>query len=94
MLDRADARASVDQSVRLPDYFSCKNCIAYKGYYLHAPNHPLAGKNGDVNMCYILQDRGTCAKKVLANAVAAGNVQIHLHFSDPGQPPRLTGGGL
>lgn len=80
MID-SKATASIDQSVRMPDYFDCHNCIAWKGYYLYLPNHPMATKSGDVNMCYILQDQGACAKQILANAINSGSVQIVLHLS-------------
>lgn len=71
MLDqKTTAQAAIDQSVRLPDYFSCQNCIAWKNNY---------------NMCYILQERHVCAKQMLAKALSIGAVQIHLHLVNPPQ---------
>lgn len=92
MLDKTKARASVEQSIKLPDYFSCQNCVAWKGNYVSSPGHPLADKSGFVDMCYILQDRHTCAKQMLGQAIATGAVQIHLHLSNSAGLPVLTGG--
>ena len=91
MLDKTEARASAEQSVKLPDYFSCQNCIAWKGISVRLPGHPLASQGGYVDMCHILQERHACAKQMPNQAIMTGAVQIHLHLSNPGLPA-LTGG--
>lgn len=63
--NNSSAQAHVDQSVNLPDYFSCHNCVAYLWH----------GK-----WCDNFQAEGRCAKAALTQALASGAVQIHLYL--------------
>jgi hypothetical protein len=81
MIDsKAAANASIDQSVRLPDYFSCHNCVGANGRQVNRPNHPLANHGGWIELCQILREENNCAKQMLDRSLASGSVQIVLHF--------------
>lgn len=80
MIDTTTSRASIDQSVNLPDYFSCQNCIAWKGKHLHQPGHQYADRQGFVDMCYILREQNRCAKDGLMAAINSGAIQITLYL--------------
>lgn len=69
MLDSTKASATVDQSIRLPDYFGCSNC---KG-------------NDALVFCRELRAEGLCAKEMLREALKMGAVQVILHLPAGGQ---------
>lgn len=69
MLD-SKAAATVDQSISMPDYFSCRNCIAWQYH----------------SKCQKLQDAGLCAKQILSRALDSGNVRIVLHLPERNRP--------
>lgn len=80
MIDTTISKASIDQSVNLPDYFSCQNCIAWKGKHVNIPTHEFADRNGWVDMCYILREQNRCAKDALVSAINSGAIQITLYL--------------
>jgi hypothetical protein len=72
MLDnsQSNANARVDQSINLPDFFSCNNCRA--------------GKLIGSDLCRELRSEDLCAKQMLADALRSGAVRIQLYISaDP-----------
>ena len=75
MGNSSNAQAKIEQSVKIPDYFSCHNCMAQ-------PFRSLVrnGKQIQVNECEEFQAAGRCAKVMLAQAIQAGQVQIVLHL--------------
>ena len=56
------SQASIDQSVNLPDYFSCSNCYG----------------RADWRYCQELRREHLCAKEMLGRALASGAVEIHV----------------
>jgi hypothetical protein len=66
MNSQASSTSKIDNSINLPDYFSCSDCPA--GKYHHG------GK------CDEFQRAGRCRAVMLAKALEAGRVQIHLHI--------------
>jgi hypothetical protein len=80
MMDKntANSQSLIDQSVTIPDYFSCRNCIAWDKAQIRKPGHRTAGSNGWATTCEVLRDEHTCAKQMLAEAIKSGQVQIQL----------------
>jgi hypothetical protein len=73
------SQATIDLSQRTPDYFSCKNCVAYSAQKLiYAPTSPHCHDEHSARFCLVLQDRGVCRAMMLARALETGAVQVHL----------------
>ena len=72
-----------------PDIFSCKNCAAYRpGEYMksiYAPEYAAdyPQNKGWAPACVVFQQRGLCAKAMLARAIEIGAAQIHIHTNAP-----------
>jgi hypothetical protein len=79
MIDNtANSQSLIDQSMHIPDYFSCQNCIAWHNSQIRKPGHRTAGANGWATTCEVLRDEGACAKRMLSDAIRSGQVEIHL----------------
>jgi len=94
MLD-SQAQATIDQSTKVPDFFSCCNCAGYDRTQTKQPGHPLASQYGWVDVCIILREEGRCRLDMLREALRSGAVQVHIAVApaplileprDPGLP--------
>ncbi len=65
MLDNSSSKATIDQSIRLPDYFSCQNCAAFSYH---------GGR------CEAFQQAGRCRAEMLGEALRLGAVQVVLYL--------------
>lgn len=65
MQDNTTSNATIDQSIKMPDYFSCHNCAA-KAW---------AGE-----MCAEFQAAGRCRADMLRQALQSGAVQVVLYL--------------
>ncbi|HEX9925322.1 MAG TPA: hypothetical protein VGD99_21880 [Anaerolineae bacterium] len=65
MLTNSNATATIDQSVNLPDYFSCRQCTVWD----------YGGR-----LCDRMQQAGRCRAAALGRALDAGHIQITLHL--------------
>lgn len=74
MLD-SEARAKVDQSVRLPDFFSCKSCVGYDKT-VYRPSDGRASTEGWVNYCDVLREENRCRIDLLRLALQNGAISI------------------
>ena len=77
MLD-SQAKATIDQSMRIPDFFSCKACRGDGARQEMRPGHPLADGCGWVYACTILKEEGRCRLDMLREALQSGAVQVHI----------------
>lgn len=67
MLDNQNRnRATIDNSTRIPDYFSCQQCIAGPKQY--------------TDTCRRLRQEGACRALMLARALETGAVSVHIHM--------------
>lgn len=82
----ATATATFDNSTRVPDFFSCRECQGYDSSQTKRPSHPLATEHGWVDMCTILQEEGRCRLDMLKQALETGAVQVHIVIA-PAQLP-------
>jgi len=65
--------STIDQSIRLPDYFGCSNCVVYLNRHVMPFVDTADGK-----ACKQAQAAGRCRADTLRQAIAAGAVQIHI----------------
>lgn len=72
----ANSSANIDQSINLPDFFGCGNCVVVKNARL-IPFSELSGGGA----CRQMQEAGRCRAEALRLALQSGAVQIHLHVS-------------
>lgn len=61
-MNHNQSSAKIDNSVNLPDYFSCNSCKA-KAY-------------GGSDICDLFQQRGRCRAATLDAAIATGQIKI------------------
>lgn len=84
MLDSSNRNtATIDLSQRTPDFFSCCGCLAFEKGDMKLPEHHTANRYGWADRCTIMQERGQCAKMMLARALEIGAVQVVLHVGQP-----------
>ena len=62
----SNATATIDQSVRQPDIFSCRGCKAFYSVPFWR----------DWELCEEFRRTNICARKLLAMAISAGAIQI------------------
>jgi hypothetical protein len=65
MLDQSSSKAVIDQSIKMPDYFSCNECAA----------KPWQGER-----CDEFQAAGRCRAAMLGQALQSGAVQVTLYL--------------
>lgn len=65
MLDKTTSTATVDQSIRMPDYFSCNECTA---------------RHWQGQKCAEFQAANRCRAAMLARAIELGAVQVTLYL--------------
>jgi len=65
-MNNSQSTARIENSFKLPDYFSCQNCLAWK--------------YGNSDKCNEFYQTGRCAKFMLGEALRSGAVQIMLYL--------------
>lgn len=81
--------ASIDLSRSVPNYFSCRECAAWKDHDIFLPASPHAeGNRGFAPRCLVMVDYGVCRLKLLERALEAGMIQVVIHVADLPALPR------
>lgn len=83
--------ASIDLSRSTPNYFSCRECAAWKDYDVYLPSSPHAfGNRGFAPRCLVMADAGLCRLKLLERALEMGVVRVVVYVQEA-QPALVSG---